>query len=164
MSIKRCFKCLCEKPLDAFYAHNRMGDGRLGKCKDCTKEDVRLHRQQNLERVRAYDRMRGSMPHRVAARKEYGQTKAGKIAYARAHNKYAVNNAKKRAAHIALGNAVRDKRVVRWPVCAMPECDKKPQGHHPDYDRPLDVVWLCPKHHKQAHAIVANEERARGAA
>jgi phosphotransacetylase len=27
------------------------------------------------------------------------------------------------------------------------------EGHHPDYDRPLDVVWLCAEHHRQTHAI-----------
>lgn len=29
----------------------------------------------------------------------------------------------------------------------------KPEAHHPDYANPLDVVWLCPAHHKQAHAL-----------
>lgn len=57
-------------------------------------------------------------------------------------------------ARTALGNAVRDRRVIPWPVCAIPECDDKPQAHHPDYDRPLDVVWLCQSHHKQAHALI----------
>ena len=61
-----------------------MGDGRLGKCKDCTKNDVKRHRQENLESVRAYDRLRGSMPHRVAARKDYAKTPEGKLAHARA--------------------------------------------------------------------------------
>jgi hypothetical protein len=25
------------------------------------------------------------------------------------------------------------------------------QAHHEDYSRPLDVVWLCPTHHKARH-------------
>ena len=37
--MKKCFKCGIEKELSEFYIHNRMGDGHLGKCKDCTKND-----------------------------------------------------------------------------------------------------------------------------
>ena len=32
-------------------------------------------------------------------------------------------------------------------------CGEKAEAHHPDYSRPLDVVWLCSSHHKQAHAL-----------
>ena len=32
-------------------------------------------------------------------------------------------------------------------VCGNPNT----QPHHGDYSKPLDVVWLCVKHHLQAH-------------
>jgi hypothetical protein len=41
---KTCFKCLCKLPLEAFYKHAAMGDGRLGKCKECTKKDAEWRR------------------------------------------------------------------------------------------------------------------------
>jgi len=40
--MKRCFKCGNEKALTEFYAHRGMKDGHLNKCKDCTKNDIRL--------------------------------------------------------------------------------------------------------------------------
>lgn len=33
--------------------------------------------------------------------------------------------------------------------CAV--CGGVAQMHHPDYDRPLFVVWLCLKHHRDVH-------------
>lgn len=154
MTTKRCFKCAEVKPLDDFYKHAAMGDGRLGKCKACTKSDVSKHRQENLLKIRAYDRMRGSMPHRVAARVEYQQTPAYAESHRKSIDRWLQEHPDRRKASIAVGNAVRDGRLIRWPVCAIPECSDKPQGHHPDYSRPLDVVWLCPSHHRQAHALV----------
>lgn len=135
MVTKRCFKCMCDKPLEGFYAHAKMRDGRLNKCIDCTKRDVAEHRQANLEQVRAYDRRRASQPHRIAARREI-------VA------KYIEQFPNRKKANTAVGNAIRDGKLKRFP-CMV--CGEKAVAHHPDYDRPLDVVWLCQPHHKQAH-------------
>lgn len=158
---KRCFKCLQVLPLEAFYKHSMMSGGRMNKCKECTKRDVKEHRQANLERVRAYDKLRGSMPHRVAARKEYAQTEAGKLAHKRALDKQKAIRPKQAAARYAVSNALRDGKLVKLPcvVCGS----EKVEGHHADYDRPLDVVWLCNRHHREAHALVANDERKEAA-
>ena len=40
--------------------------------------------------------------------------------------------------------------LVRLP-CLI--CGNESEAHHPDYSRPLDVVWLCSSHHKEAHKI-----------
>lgn len=139
-----CKTCSTEKPSEDFYKSNK------GRCKDCVCAAVRANRQANLERIRAYDKMRGSMPHRVAARKDYAQTISGKAAHARALTKQRLTNPEKTKARNAVSNALRDGRLRSQPCWC---CGQKAEAHHPDYSRPLDVVWLCQPHHKQAHAI-----------
>jgi hypothetical protein len=53
------------------------------------------------------------------------------------------------AARKKLEHALRTGRVRRWP-CAI--CNEpKTEGHHYHYARPLDVFWLCRKHHVAVH-------------
>lgn len=145
---KRCFKCLRALPLDDFYKHARMSDGHLNKYKECTKKDVKKHRVEDIDRFRKYDRLRGAMPHRVAARKAYIQTAAGKKARLKAQRKQRTQHPEKNKARVAVGNAIRDGKLTKQPCF---ECGAPAEAHHPDYSQPLDVVWLCPKHHKAVH-------------
>ena len=55
-----CKKCMTVKTADAFYISNKT------RCKDCVKADVKANRIENIERIRAYDRLRASQPHRMA--------------------------------------------------------------------------------------------------
>ena len=142
-------------------------------CKDHWKERVRQNRADRADHYRAYEQSRASLPHRVAARTAYSFTTEGRQKAAEAKQRYAakkrggrpprserqamnpaIASARKRARMIA-GNAVRDGKLAPWPACAHPEgCEcTNVEAHHPDYSRPLDVVWLCPAHHKQAHAL-----------
>jgi len=136
-TLKTCFKCGEEKPIDEFYRHPFMGDGHLGKCKECTKIDVWKHRQNNLDSVREYDKARAGLPHRKELRKK---TSA----------EWSASNPVRRRAQQALRRAVLRGDIERLP-CWI--CGEKAEAHHPDYSSPLDVIWLCPTHHKQAHAI-----------
>lgn len=56
---------------------------------------------------------------------------------------------KKAGARKKLHMAVKSGRIKKLP-CS--ECgDPKSQGHHDDYDKPLEVKWYCRKHHEEAH-------------
>lgn len=136
---KVCFKCGETKALDAFYAHAQMGDGRLNKCKDCTKKDVRQHRLANPETVRENDRKRGASPHRVAARQKAARNEKEQ-------------NPDRWKARVTLGNAVRDGRVKKLP-CAFCAAENSLEAHHHDYSKPLDVTWLCTPCHRRFHTL-----------
>lgn len=47
-------------------------------------------------------------------------------------------------------DAIRDGKMARQPC---EECGKQnTHAHHDDYAKPLDVRWLCPRHHGALHA------------
>jgi hypothetical protein len=52
--------------------------------------------------------------------------------------------------------AVRAGYVKRGPCV---DCgDLKTDGHHHDYMKPFDVIWLCRKHHMETHRRIRLEE------
>lgn len=141
-----CKSCSTEKLESNFYTSNKT------RCKDCVRASVTKHRQENLERIRSYDRMRGSMPHRVAARAEYSKTQAFAQSHKASAERWSQKHPERRKASHIVSNAVRDGRIKKLPCLCCGEM--KVEGHHPDYSRPLDVVWLCTKHHKEVHAMI----------
>lgn len=147
---KRCFKCLKIKSLDDFYAHPQMKDSHLNKCKECAKKDVRENYDKRRDQYLEYDKGRANLPHRVKARQEYMQTEAGKQSHALAVERYNEQNPERKTAVWAVNNAVRDGRLKKEP-CFYCGSTRRIHGHHEDYSKPLDVKWVCAKHHKMIH-------------
>ena len=58
-------------------------------------------------------------------------------------------NPEKARAQKLLGHAIADGIVLK-KVCHVCDCPKV-HGHHWSYAKPLEVMWLCPKHHKETH-------------
>ena len=56
---------------------------------------------------------------------------------------------KKRQTHFKVIGAIKKGLLERKPcvVCG----NEKVDGHHPDYSKPLEVIWLCRQHHKDIH-------------
>lgn len=157
---KTCFKCGETKPIGSFYRHPKMADGHLGKCKECTKSDVNKNRADKIDYYREFDRSRGMLEHRVAARAKYQKTEAGKAAVLRAHRAQRVRAPHKFAARAALGNAVRDGRVIRPEGCWRCGTECVPHGHHADYNNALGVTWLCSPCHTEAHKLTKRLQAA----
>jgi hypothetical protein len=146
---KACKQCKTEKPLTDFYVSAAVSGARSNKCKECTKANVRANYAANVEHYKEYEKGRAMLPHRVELREQYAATPAGRMRGNAAKVAYLDRNPVKRAAHQAVSNAVRDGRLIRQPceVCGA----EKTQAHHDDYSKPLDVRWLCTKHHAEWH-------------
>ena len=139
MQLKTCIMCGETKPLSEYYAHPQMADGYLGRCKVCHRKEARRIRSENLERYREYDRQRGKSDERKLSYKIKNKNKRkfeGPI-YDKAHN--------------ALVRAVKLGKIIRPDHCERCHITCVPQGHHDDYSKPLEVMWLCPICHAQRH-------------
>ena len=141
-----CKSCGLEKAPSLFYASNK------SRCKECIKTRVKANREENIEHYRELDRKRANNPDRVQARKDYLLTDAGKESKRKTVEKYQESNPKKRAVHVATGNAIRDKKLTKGS-CEVCGTSESIVAHHCDYDKPLDVTWLCAKHHNEWHDI-----------
>ena len=129
--MKVCRTCGEEKDLSAFHKHKQMSDGRLNICKACTCERVRKHRAEN-DSVREYDRQRAKLPHRQAQLKKLAEGI--------------------KPAHRAVSNAIARGRLIRPDKCSHCQKECKPEAHHDDYDKFLEVRWLCRSCHCKLHA------------
>jgi hypothetical protein len=145
--MKECRGCKKTKSFDEFYPHSQMFDGYLNKCKECVRGAVREHRKNNLDRIRSYDRKRGRTEKRLSLSRERSRKK--RVECAKYKKAWIERNSEKRAAHLLVQGAVSRKEIVKG-VCEV--CGAaKVEAHHDDYTKPLEVRWLCRKHHAEHH-------------
>ncbi len=136
MPYKICSRCGFEQELGQFQVRRASTDGYTAACKSCLSE---------------YDRSRASQPHRVEARANYLKTEGGKEKSNRAKLRFIERNPIKRKAHILVGNFLRNGKLSRPGRCEMCGDECRPQAHHCDYTKPLEVMWLCKRCHTEWH-------------
>ena len=140
-----CRQCKFVKPDEQFYTSNQ------SRCKECVKKNAREHRANNIEYYREYDKARANNPDRVRARAIYAKTPEGIEAGNRAKVAWTKRNPVKRQAASAVGNAVRDGKLEKPDACEECGSGGRIHGHHCDYSKVLDVMWLCPACHNDWH-------------
>jgi len=58
-------------------------------------------------------------------------------------------------ANAAVGQAKKNGELIPQP-CSICGTTENIHAHHEDYEKPLDVIWYCAKHHKQRHAEIGD--------
>jgi len=135
MTTKCCDKCGAVKPLSEFYAHPHYSDGLMRTCKACKRAYQTMRRRYGVPTGR---KMFATQAERDAAMREYRRNYVN-------HNREKIN------AHQAMHRAVRSGAIRRAEQCEA--CGKMgpTHGHHKDYTKQLDVVWLCTRCHVAVH-------------
>lgn len=125
-------------------------------CKLCYRIENKIYRYGKLEHIRRLNReaMRRWVernPELCRIRsKEYKKRNLEKIgAYNR---KYRQENKKAFLAYNTIQKALRKNKIQKLSceICNNP----KVHAHHDDYEKPLEIRWLCPKHHRKLHKFI----------
>lgn len=146
---KRCNDCGIEKPLSGFSPTGNPGGGYRSYCKACAVKRTAGWSRRNPEKFRAGKRDRWARhKDRINAER---RAKRAEARAAREEEKrrgvprrVLANRAQARVAY-----ALKAGILIREPceVCGS----ERVHAHHPDYSRPLDVAWLCARHHRARH-------------
>lgn len=138
--MKKCTVCKIEKHLSEFYM---IGCWKWKKkyphvrCKDCEKVIKRKYYIKNKEKLCEYTKK-----YRLA-----DPERAKRIA----EKVYANSDKRKVKARAILNCKIRYGKIIKPENCEVCKEKQKLQAHHDDYDKPLEVKWLCRRCHDLLH-------------
>lgn len=140
--MKKCCICKLEKPFNSFYKNKNSKSGLQSKCKDCTRAYEAKYRKSDKNKIYQRNYQKTSTKFRETHKKEVKKSIA----------KYP----DKQKARLLLRWALQTGKIIKPLDCErasiMDACFGRLEAHHNDYLKPLEVNWLCVKHHKICHS------------
>jgi ribosomal protein S27AE len=136
METKICISCKDNLPTISFSKDKTRKDGMNNKCRACDKIRAKKYSKNNPKKIAK------------ANKKSYSKNRKKRLIY---YKKWYSENKKRKLAHyavkVAISNLILFKKSCE--VCG----EKTTQAHHSDYNKPLEVIWLCVKCHSQWHSV-----------
>lgn len=112
-----------------------------------SKQNYQEHKKERAEWQRKY--YQKNKEYIKAREKAYNQTEKGLAVQNKSKKKHIKNNPEKHQARVEVFKALKRGDLLK-ELCIV--CGKeKSHGHHEDYNKPLEVIWLCAQHHKDFH-------------
>ncbi len=139
-----CKRCKCR---EAEKKYKGTGKGKLvelGQRQKKKEAGYQLNYYRNNEKYREQV---------LARHKQYARENKEKIR--QQINNYIAENPEKHRARNKLRKAVQMGKIEKPSACQ--KCgvqSKRIEGHHEDYGKPLDVIWLCVSCHKNLHGKI----------
>lgn len=128
---KRCYMCKRSLPVGKFNYSRSSNDGLASHCRECGKKYKKQHYEQH-----------------------FGEFYNQQVGYRHTHPE-------RRKAFYTVHEATYKGKLIRPETCS--KCGEKGYivAHHNDYDKPLDVIWLCLRCDRQLHADLRRKEKEK---
>jgi hypothetical protein len=166
LTMKECGTCGVLRERSRFDKHPNTADGLRSSCKTCrdkrrvskdkawelapkqmaNTEQLTKSKQEYYKKTIEHRRAYNARPERRAIAQEHCER------YQKAYPHM-------RAAHVKVAEAVRKGILKRPLLCSKCNRTAVVQGHHHDYDKPLEVTWLCIQCHHGEHVALRASAR-----
>ena len=154
----KTYKCnICKQPLpfEMFYKNKSKAQGINSTCKKCDKKrNLRYYyanRENALSRMHKYYKD-NKLKCRTVQKVYYSKHRPEYLERNRQERiKYPLKIQCRRKTYSAIGSG----KLIRGTCCK--DCganQERMYGHHEDYNKPLDVVWLCSSCHMRRHSVL----------
>lgn len=141
----KCPDCNEEKPESAFGRNARRENGLMLYCRTCTAVRAAAYRvKTGLKKPVGWTRKTGDMQE---YRRAWNDAHPGYGVVSK--RRWLLKNPERAAAKEKTWTAIRYGKLKKLPCAECGNADV--QAHHPDYSKPLEVVWLCVDHHHEIH-------------
>ena len=187
----KCTECKVEKDDKQFHQKKEKKNGLASICKECANKKHREWSLLNRDKVKAnHEKYREENREKCRARgldyyyKNKWKYKEYRKEHREEHRLYSINYREKNIEKIRLRHAelergyrkekplefkarkavyyaVKRKKLDKPEECQM--CNKKKplEAHHKDYNKPLDVIWVCKECHGGIHLTLRNQQNKR---
>ena len=146
MDMKYCSGCNQNKDLAMFGKDLSKDDGLSYRCKACLSAYQKARRDLlNADKPPDWKRKTQDM---AAYQREWLAKHPGYHTHRK--KEWYAKNKERQSVRYKVKYALKTGKLVKTPCQVCGELEV--QGHHPDYSRPLEVVWLCQKHHLEIHS------------
>lgn len=166
-----CTKCGKDLPIEDFkMTKNRGKPYRMKQCKECLIDYKHQHYLKDKEKYKARakarvekdpeghkkylrDKWHGDLDENRRKARERATSERGRELNRLRSRKYRANTEGdfKDKVRSEVYQAVKSGKLIRPDKCSKCGCDCKPEAHHEDYTKSLEVTWLCKDCHEKIH-------------
>ncbi len=137
---KYCPKCDKALPVENFHKNRTRCDGLHPWCKTCSKLSKRAYHLTDKGRLALREQ-----------RKRYLSKPEVKKQRCMSDSIYRKKHRREYSCSKVVENALKTGKLLRPKNCSNCGCTHRLHGHHPDYNKPLWVEWLCCSCHRFLH-------------
>ena len=150
--MKRCNKCGDTKSLESFHRRKRNPDGRVSTCKVCKRAYDRSRYIEDPQRFIGEESARRQADPASYQEKRRARRVANPGPYRESDRRRRAKDPDKIRARQKVFEAIAAGRIDRPTTCSTcGNTHSRIEGHHEDYSKPLEVIWLCAPCHGKLH-------------